>query len=181
MDTIDKLRWYVVRVISNAETQIAQEIEKQLIESGSWREDFQTLVLTRKSEAVRRGIRQQIDEKIFPGYVFVRVALTATLSSLIRNVPRVLGFLGGDSAQSLEDSEVEALVNQASAPVQPVSLNKVLEVGRMVRVSGGLFSTMEGIVESSDELKKRAKISISILGRPTLVELSFDQIEIVEE
>ena len=176
-----KLQWYVVRVVSNAETQIAQEIEKQLVDWKLWDESFETLVLARKVEAIRRGVRQSVDEKLFPGYIFVRMKLTDSLASCIRNTPRVLGFLGGDAPQPVADSEVEALIQRASAPTETLEKKQSLEVGQMVRVASGLFSGMEGLVETVDELKQRAKLSISILGRPTLVELGFDQIEIVEE
>ena len=181
MEQIKKLRWYIVRVVSNTETQVAQEIRKQLLDWKLWDDAYETLVLVRKVEAVRRGVRQSVDEKLFPGYVFVHVVLTDPLASCIRNTPRVLGFLGGDTPQPVEDAEVEALVQRANAPTEVFTNKKSLEVGQMMRVSSGLFSGMEGLVESVDELKQRAKLSISILGRPTLVELGFDQIEIVEE
>ena len=182
MDTNEELRWYILRVVSNAEVQIALEVEKQLKDAEIWKDTYKTLVITKKVEAVRRGMRQQIDEKLFPGYVFVRVVLTNALMDVVRNTARVLGFLGNDSGpQRLEDEEVENLIHQASALTVPIAANHTLEVGQMVRVSSGLFSSMEGMIKSTDSVKQRAKVSISILGRLTAVELGFDQIEIIEE
>ncbi|WP_021826773.1 transcription termination/antitermination protein NusG [Holospora obtusa] len=176
------LRWYILRVISNAETSIALEVEKQLKDAGLWKDIYQTLVVSKKIEVVRRGVRQQINEKLFPGYVFVRLILTDSLSDVIRNTSRVLGFLGNDSGpQCLSDEEVEKMLHQASQEVSPSSVPRTLEVGQIIKISGGLFSAMEGMIESKDLLKQRVKVSISILGRLTAVDLGFDQVEIIEE
>ncbi|ETZ04683.1 MULTISPECIES: transcription termination/antitermination protein NusG [Holospora] len=182
MATIDALRWYILRVVSNAEASIALEVEKQLKDAKLWHDTYQTLVVAKKVEVVRRGIRQLVDEKLFPGYVFVRLNLTNAVSDVVRNTARVLGFLGNDSGpQCLSDEEVDKILHQASEAVAPSDVCHALEVGKMVRISGGLFSTMEGMIESKDLLKQRVKVSISILGRLTAVELGFDQVEIIEE
>ena len=171
-------RWYVVHAYSGFENKVAQSIREQAEKKGLAEEISQVMVPTEEVVEVRRGSKVQTERKFFPGYVLVKMDLTDEAYHLIKNTPKVTGFLGADNKpMPISDAEADRIIKQVSdfteRPRQAVSF----EVGEQVRVSDGPFASFNGTVEEVDDSRSRLKVAVSIFGRATPVELEFAQVE----
>ena len=127
---------------------------------------------------MRRGRRGNAERKFFPGYVLVRMDMSDEAYHLVKNTPKVTGFLGQQNRPSpISQSEVEQIVNQVQEGVERPKPSVVFEIGEQVRVCDGPFATFSGLVEEVDEEKARLKVAVSIFGRATPVELEYGQVE----
>ena len=127
---------------------------------------------------MRRGRRVNAERKFFPGYVLVRMDMSDEAYHLVKNTPKVTGFLGQQNRPSpISQSEVEQIVNQVQEGVERPKPSVVFEIGEQVRVCDGPFATFSGLVEEVDEEKARLKVAVSIFGRATPVELEYGQVE----
>jgi transcriptional antiterminator NusG len=129
---------------------------------------------------VRRGKKIQSERKFFPGYVLVKMELTDPTWHMVKNTPKVTGFLGGGKGGKpvpITEKEAEALFAQVRDGVTPSRSGVVFEVGENVKITDGPFDTFTGVIESVDEEKRRVKVSVSIFGRPTPVDLEYGQVE----
>jgi transcriptional antiterminator NusG len=171
-------RWYIVHAFSNFEKKVADDIKNGAALRGL--EDLfeEILVPTEKVTEVRRGRRIETDRKFFPGYVLVKCDLTDDVYHLIKNTPKVTGFLGQDNKpMPISDREAERIKGQVAEGVERPKSSIVFEVGENVRVADGPFASFSGVVEEVDESRARLKVAVSIFGRATPVELEYGQVE----
>ncbi|MBZ0164899.1 MAG: transcription termination/antitermination protein NusG [Notoacmeibacter sp.] len=171
-------RWYIVHAYSNFEKKVAEAIEEKAKAKGLWDHFERILVPTEKVVEVRRGRKVDAERKFFPGYVLVRANLTDEVFHLIKNTPKVTGFLGSDSKPvPIPDSEAELILQQVQEGVERPKPSVTFEIGEQVRVSDGPFASFNGYVQEVDEERSRLKVEVSIFGRATPVDLEFGQVE----
>jgi transcriptional antiterminator NusG len=175
--TTDK-RWYIVHAYSNFEKKVAESIREQSKQRGLEELFEQVLVPTEKVTEVRRGRKVDAERKFFPGYVLVKMELTDEAFHLIKNTPKVTGFLGADNKpMPISDAEAARILHQVQEGIERPKPSVSFEVGEQVRVSDGPFASFNGTVEEVDESRSRLKVAVSIFGRATPVELEFAQVE----
>ncbi|WP_075218188.1 MULTISPECIES: transcription termination/antitermination protein NusG [Pleomorphomonadaceae] len=171
-------RWYIVHAYSNFEKKVADSIREQAAQRGLEHLFEQILVPTESVVEVRRGRKVNAERKFFPGYVLVRMDMTDEAYHLIKNTPKVTGFLGSDSKPvPIPDREAERILHQVEEGVERPKPSVTFEIGEQVRVSDGPFASFNGLVEEVDEERSRLKVAVSIFGRATPVELEYGQVE----
>ncbi len=172
-------RWYVVHVYSGFEKKIAEEIRRQAEQKGLGDSFDDILVPSEEVTEVRRGQKVNSERKFFPGYVLVKMEMTDDAWHLVKDTPKVTGFLGDKNKPSpIRESEALRLLNQLKEGVEkPRKPAVIYEIGEQVRVADGPFTSFMGSVEEVDEERGRVKVSVSIFGRSTPVELEYAQVE----
>ena len=171
-------RWYIVHAYSNFEKKVAESIRDQAKQRDLEDHFEQIMVPTEKVTEVRRGRKIDTERKFFPGYVLVKMDLTDEVYHLIKNTPKVTGFLGTDNKpMPISDAEADRILQQVQEGVDRPKPSISFEVGEQVRVSDGPFASFNGTVEEVDDARSRVKVAVSIFGRATPVELEFTQVE----
>ena len=170
-------RWYIVHAYSNFEKKVAEDIETKAKQKGLSELIEQIVVPTEKIVEVRRGRKVDAERKFFPGYVLVRATLTDAVFSLIKNTPKVTGFLGDSKPVPVSQKEVDQILNQVQDGVERPKTSVSFEIGENVRVSDGPFASFNGIVQEVDEERARLKVEVSIFGRATPVDLEYGQVD----
>ena len=171
-------RWYIVHAYSNFENKVAESIREQAKQRGLEELFEQILVPKEKVTEVRRGRKVDTERKFFPGYVLVKMQLTDEAFHLIKNTPKVTGFLGSDNKpQAISEGEAQRILHQVQEGVERPKASVSFEIGENVRVADGPFASFSGVVEEVDEERSRLKVEVSIFGRPTPVELEYGQVE----
>lgn len=173
------LRWYVVHAYSNFENKVKQSLEERIKREGLEQYFGKILVPTEEVVEMRQGQQRKSDRKFFPGYVLVQMELTDETWHLVKDVPKVLGFIGGTSDRPAPITEKEAMtildkVKEGENKPRPKTL---FEVGEVIRIIDGPFKDFNGIVEEVNYDKSKLRISVLIFGRSTPVELNFSQVE----
>ncbi|MFU0505682.1 transcription termination/antitermination protein NusG [Pseudaminobacter sp. NGMCC 1.201702] len=170
-------RWYIVHAYSNFEKKVAEDIEHKARQKGLSDLIEQIVVPTEKVVEVRRGRKVDAERKFFPGYVLVRANLTDAVFSLIKNTPKVTGFLGDSKPVPITDKEADRILHQVQEGVERPRPSVTFEIGEQIRVSDGPFASFNGFVQEVDEERARLKVEVSIFGRAVPVDLEFGQVE----
>jgi transcriptional antiterminator NusG len=171
-------RWYIVHAYSNFENKVADSIREQAKQRGLSDLFEEIMVPKEKVVEVRRGRKVDAERKFFPGYVLVKMELTDEAYHLIKNTPKVTGFLGSDNKpQAISEAEAHHILQQVQEGIERPKPSISFETGEQVRVSDGPFASFNGVVEEVDEARSRLKVAVSIFGRATPVELEFGQVE----
>lgn len=171
-------RWYVVHVYSGFERKIAQQIKEGAAQKGLADLVDDVLVPAEEVIEMRRGQKINAERKFFPGYVLVKMDLTDQTWHLVKDTPKVTGFLGTKlRPSSITEAEAERILKQSAEGVERVRPAILFEIGEQVRVADGPFTSFNGTVEEVDEDKGRVKVSVSIFGRSTPVDLEYSQVE----
>jgi transcriptional antiterminator NusG len=174
-------RWYVIHVFSGFENRVSQTIREKAAKQGIAKMIGQILIPTEQVIEIKRGQRKQVDKKYMPGYVLIQMEMTDDAWHLVKSTDRVTGFLGtGKKPTPISAKEAERLVNQAKPGAEGDKKPRSLityDIGDNVRVTDGPFNSFNGTVEEVDEARQRLKVSVSIFGRATPVELEYAQVE----
>ena len=172
-------RWYVVHAYSGYEKQVKRSLEER-IERAEMQDVFgEVLVPTEEVVEMKGGQKRRSDRKFFPGYVLVEMEMNEDSWHLVKDVPKVMGFIGGTSARPapITEREANAILNRVQEGVDKPRPKVLFEPGEMVRVVDGPFNDFNGVVEEVNYDKSRLRVAVLIFGRSTPVELQFQQVE----
>ncbi len=171
-------RWYVLHVYSGFENKVAEAIREKARKKGLEDHVEEILVPTEEVVEVKRGQRVNAERKFFPGYVLAKLDLDDDVWHMIKDTPKVTGFLGaGNKPSPISESEATRLMQQIQEGVEKPRPSVIFDIGEEVKVADGPFASFNGTVEEIDEEKGRLKVSVSIFGRSTPVELDYTQVE----
>lgn len=172
-------RWYVVQAYSNYENKVKLAVEERIERLGMQEHFEDILVPTEEVVEMREGQKRRSERKFFPGYVLVKMEMNDDSWHLIKDTPRVLGFIGGSSDRPapITDKEVDTILQRVQDGVEKPRPKTLFEVGEVVRVTDGPFNDFNGAVEEVNYEKNRLRVAVLIFGRSTPVELDFGQVE----
>lgn len=171
-------RWYIVQAYSNFENKVAAAMMERVASAGLEEQFEEIVVPTEKVVEVRRGRKVDAERKFFPGYILAKVDLTDEAFHLIKNTPKVTGFLGSaNKPMPIPEAEAMRILQQVQEGVERPKPSISFEIGEQVRVSDGPLASFSGHIEEVDEERARLKVAVSIFGRPTPVELEYNQVE----
>ncbi len=173
------LQWYVVHAYSNYEHKVKTSLEERIKRYGLGEKFGEILVPTEEVVEMREGQRRKSERKFFPGYVLVQMEMDDETWHLVKEVPKVLGFIGGSSDRPapISDREAAAILNRVQEGVDKPRPKVLFEPGEVVRVTDGPFNDFSGVVENVNYEKSKVRVAVQILGRSTPVELDFGQVE----
>jgi transcriptional antiterminator NusG len=173
------LQWYVVHAYSNFEHKVKESLVERVRRAGLQEKFGEILVPTEEVVEMREGQRRKSERKFFPGYVLVQMEMDDETWHLVKEVPKVLGFIGGssDKPAPITDKEAQAILNRVQEGVDKPRPKILFEPGEVVRVTEGPFNDFSGVVENVNYEKSKVRVAVQILGRSTPVELDFSQVE----
>jgi len=173
------MRWYVVHAYSGFEAQVKRSLEERIARYSMDELFGKILVPTEEVVEMRGGQQRKSERKFFPGYVLVQMEMTDDTWHLVKDVPKVMGFIGGtgDKPAPISDREADAILQRVQEGVEKPRPKVLFEPGEVVRVIDGPFNDFNGVVEDVDYEKSRMKVSVLIFGRSTPVDLEFGQVE----
>ena len=171
-------KWYIVHAYSNFEKKVASTIREQAAMQNLAELIEEIEVPTEEVVEVVRGRKRTVEKRHMPGYVLVKMKMTDEAYHLIKNTPKVTGFLGADNKpKPISEAEAARILHQVQEGIERPKPSVSFEVGEQVRVSEGPFASFNGVVEEVDDGRSRLKVAVSIFGRPTRVELEMGQVE----
>ena len=171
------MEWFVVNTYSGFEQKVKDHLQKRIAEAGLAEKVQQILIPTEQIAEIREGKKKISQRKFYPGYILVQVEMNDDLWHVIRGTPRVTGFLGGERPVPLQESEMETIFEQigkAQARPRPKTL---FEEGEPVKITSGPFVNFQGVVEEVNPQRGKIRITVSIFGRQTPLEVDFEQVE----
>jgi transcriptional antiterminator NusG len=173
------LQWYVVHAYSNYEHKVKSSLEERIKRFGLDAKFGEILVPTEEVVEMREGQKRRSERKFFPGYVLVQMEMDDETWHLVKEVPKVLGFIGGSSDRPapISEREANAILNRVQEGVDKPRPKVLFEPGEVVRVTDGPFNDFNGVVEQVNYDKNKVRVAVQILGRSTPVELDFGQVE----
>ena len=172
------MNWYIVQAYSGFEKKVVETIKDELKKNKLSDKLEEILVPTHQVTEVKKGKRTKKEKKFFPGYVLLKIDLNKQIYHMIKNLQKVSGFLGSsDKPTPISDSEIKRILGQVSETAVSQKTGVSFEIGEKVKVCDGPFASFNGLIEEIDEEKSRLKVSVSIFGRPTPVDLEFNQVE----
>lgn len=172
-------RWYVVHAYSGYEKKVANALKERIELAGMQDRFGDVLVPTEEVVEMRSGQKRKSERKFFPGYVLVQMELADETWHLVKETPRVMGFIGGkaDKPAPITDAEADAILQRVQSSTEKPKPKTIFEPGEMVRVIDGPFNDFNGVVEEVNYEKSRLQVAVLIFGRSTPVELEFSQVE----
>lgn len=172
-------RWYVVHAYSGFESHVKRSLEEAIARAGMEESFGEILVPTEEVVEMRGGQQRRSERKFFPGYVLVQMEMNEQTWHLVKDTPRVMGFIGGasDKPAPISDKEAEAILQRVQEGVEKPRPKVLFEPGEVVRVTDGPFADFNGVVEEVNYEKSRLRVAVLIFGRSTPVELEFGQVE----
>ncbi len=173
------LRWYVVHAYSGFENQVKKSLKEHAVHAGLTDKFGEILVPTEEVVEMREGQKRRSERKFFPGYVLVQMEMDDETWHMVKNVPKVMGFIGGtsDNPAPITDKEASAILQRVQDGVDKPRPKTMFEPGELVRINDGPFNDFNGVVEEVDYEKSRLRVSVLIFGRSTPVDLEFGQVE----
>ncbi len=175
------LRWYIVHTYSGFENKVRLHLQETIKQLGLEEKVTDVLVPAQEEVQVVKGVKRNVKQKFFPGYVFVRAELDGpdrdNIWHVIKDIPRVTGFLGGNKPTPVPDREVERIHQQITEGTMKPKVKIDIEEGENVKVIEGPFANFNGVVEEVNQEKGKVRVLVSIFGRSTPVELDFTQVE----
>lgn len=173
------LQWYVVQAFSGYEKAVKRSLEERIVRYGMETDFGDILVPTEEVVEMRSGKKRKSERKFFPGYVLVQMDMNDDTWHLVKDAPRVLGFIGGkkDDPAPISNKEVDSILNRIQEGTDKPKPKVLFEAGELVRIIDGPFNDFNGVVEEVDYDKSRMRVSVSIFGRSTPVDLGFMQVE----
>lgn len=174
-----KGRWYILQAYSGFEKKVAQTIREDAAKQGISDLIEEVVVPTEDVLEMRRGKKVSMERKFFPGYILIKMVMNDETWQLVKTIPKVNGFLGGggNRPQPIMQKEVDRIMSQVKAGVEKPKDRVLFEIGEQVKVVDGPFESFVGVIDEVDSDKERIKLSVTIFGRPTPVDLQFSQIE----
>ena len=173
-------KWYIINVYSGFETKICESLREQAERKGIADQFVELVVPSEQVTELRRGKEVETERKFYPGYILAKMSLTDEAWSLVKNTPRVTNFLGGGAKAkptAISDKDAQDVIKQIRESGDKPRPSVIFSIGEEVRVKDGAFASFNGTVEEVDEEKARLKITVSIFGRATPVELDYGQVE----
>jgi len=175
---VSQHKWYIIHILSGSEKLIKQTILEQAAKKGLSHMFGEVVIPVVEVPEVKRGKQVKTEKKIMPGYMFVQMELNDDTWHLVQNVPKVTGFLGsGAKPRPVPESQVLAVFEQLETKAKDVTAAKLYDVGERVMVTDGPFESFTGVVEEVDGEKGKLKVSVSIFGRATPIDLAFSQVK----
>ncbi len=174
-------QWYIVHVVSGHEKKVAKLIEEQARKKNFQEQITRVVVPTEEVVEIRKNQKVSVEKKFLPGYILINMEMNDDTWHFVRNVPKVTGFLGSASKPSpVSEAEVEIIFKQMEEGVVKPKNSVIFEIGESVKINDGPFESFVGLVSDVDEEKARLKVSVTIFGRATPVDLEFSQVEKVQ-
>tara|TARA_B100000287_G_scaffold418530_1_gene455619 strand:+ start:253 stop:780 length:528 start_codon:yes stop_codon:yes gene_type:complete len=173
------MNWYVIQAFSNCEAKVKAALEERIEMSGLSDKFGDIMIPTEQVTELKKGQKKHLERKFFPGYMLIQMEMEDNTWHLVRKTPNVMGFIGGsrNRPHPLTDKEFNKIVNRVDEAVESPKFKTVFESGETVRIKDGPFNDFNGIVEEVDYEKNLIKVSVSIFGKATPVELNFSQVE----
>lgn len=173
------LRWYVVHAYSGFEQQVVRSLEERIKLHGMEDKFGEILVPTEEVVEMREGQKRKSSRKFFPGYVLIQMDMDDDSWHLVKDAPKVMGFIGGtsDKPAAITEKEADAILNRVQEGAEKPRPKVLFEPGEVVRINDGPFNDFNGVVEEVDYDKSRLRVEVSIFGRSTPVDLEFSQVE----
>ena len=178
----ENFKWYIIHAYSGFERKVRESLESRIQAFGLQNRIGRIMIPTEPVTELRNGKKYTIDRVFLPGYVLVEMELDNDLWHVIKNTPRVTGFLGtGDNPVALSEQEVSSILFRSDVSKDKPSMKVKFSKGEQVRINEGAFANFNGAVDDVNEDKQTLKVMVSIFGRPTPVELTFSEVEKIEE
>jgi len=172
------MKWYIVQAYSGFEKKVSEQIEEELVKANLQDHFDQVLVPTQDITEIKKGKKTIVKKKYFPGYVLAKLNMTDDIYHLIKSLKKVSGFLGPQGKPSpIAEAEVQKILGNMKESVSNPINSVIFNIGEQVKVSDGPFASFNGLIEEIDKEKSRLKVSVSIFGRPTPVDLDYTQVE----